>query len=183
MRKTVGAIFAGRWGLLVGEDDQLAMILEVEPQDDPRRAVRQAMPAMISPRTSVKVVGGFGTSVAHMLTMAFADPTIGADLRETLAANEIVLGEEWTDGWHRLGVVCVTEGDEGLEQRLNTRDAVADVKNNLVTERPIYNSRVSAYFNQRGRRVISLAAAVCPVLRRQAVAKCLGCDTASSAVT
>jgi len=110
--------------------DHPAKILEVEPQDDPWRAVRQAMPAMISPQTSVKVVGGFGTSVAHMLTMAFADPTMDADLRETLAANEIVLGEKGGDGRRRLGLVCATEGDDGLEQRLNTGVAVTDVKKN-----------------------------------------------------
>jgi hypothetical protein len=38
---------------------------------DPRFAIHQAMPAMISPQTSVKVVGGCGTSVDPMLAMAF----------------------------------------------------------------------------------------------------------------
>ncbi len=47
--------------------------------------------------------------------MAFDDPSVDADLRETLAAHEIVLGEEWADGRPRLGLVRVTEGDEGLE--------------------------------------------------------------------
>ncbi len=30
--------------------------------------------------------------------MAFDDPSVDADLRETLAAHEIVLGKEWADG-------------------------------------------------------------------------------------
>ena len=55
------------------------------------------MPAIISPETSVKVVGSRGTSVAHMLAMAFDDPSMDADLRDALAAHEIVLGEEWAD--------------------------------------------------------------------------------------
>lgn len=83
------------------------------------------MPALISPQTRVKVVGGYGTSADHVLAMAFDDPTMDADLRETQAAREIVLGDEWTDGQPRLGLVCATEGDESLEQRLNTWDAVA----------------------------------------------------------
>ena len=82
------------------------------------------------------MVDGYGTSVTHMLTMAFDDPTMDADLRETLAAHEIVLGDEWADDRPRLGLGCVTEGDEGLEQRLNTRDAVSDVKKNWGTWRP-----------------------------------------------
>ena len=68
-----------------------------EPQDDPRPAVHQAMPSMICPQTSVKVVGGRGTSVAHILAMALDDPSMDWDLRETLAAHEIVLEEEWAD--------------------------------------------------------------------------------------
>jgi len=56
-----------------------------------------------------------------MLPMAFDDASMDADLCEELVAHEVVLGEEWTDGRNRLGVVCVTEGDEGLEQRLLTR--------------------------------------------------------------
>jgi len=46
--------------------------------------------------------------------MAFDDPTMDDDLREILAAHEIVLGEEWADGRPRLGVVCATEADDGL---------------------------------------------------------------------
>ena len=42
--------------------DQPAKILEVETQDDPRRVVRQVMPAIVCPQISVKVVGGPGTS-------------------------------------------------------------------------------------------------------------------------
>jgi len=52
---------------------------------------------MICPQTSVKVVGGCGTSVAHMLAMALDDPAIDVDLCEALAAHEVVLGEEWAD--------------------------------------------------------------------------------------
>jgi hypothetical protein len=85
------------------------MIPEVETQDDPRRAVRRAMPAMISPQTSVKVVGGYGTSVSHMLAMVFEDPSIDVGLHEPLAAHEVVLGKEWADGRPRLGLVCATE--------------------------------------------------------------------------
>ncbi len=51
---------------------------------------------MISPQTNTKLVGGHGTSLSHMLTMAFDDPTID-DLRKTLAAYEIVLGDNWAD--------------------------------------------------------------------------------------
>jgi len=39
------------------------------------------------PQTSVKVVGGQVTSVFHMLTMAFDDPTMYDDLPEILAAH------------------------------------------------------------------------------------------------
>ncbi|MGO9108209.1 MAG: hypothetical protein ACLP9L_03155 [Thermoguttaceae bacterium] len=57
------------------------------------------MPAMMSPQTSVKVVGACGTSVAHMLAMPFDDPTMDDDLCRVLDAHEIVLGEEWPDVW------------------------------------------------------------------------------------
>ncbi|MGA2617542.1 MAG: hypothetical protein ABSF26_08040 [Thermoguttaceae bacterium] len=46
--------------------DQPAKILEVETQDDPR-LVRQAGPAMISPQTGAKVVGGY-TGLAEKWT-------------------------------------------------------------------------------------------------------------------
>ncbi len=61
---------------------------------DPRY---QAFCSVICPRTSVKVVRGHGTSVIHMLTMAFDDPTMADDLRTALAVHEIVLGDEWAD--------------------------------------------------------------------------------------
>ena len=77
--------------------NQLAKIVEVETQDAPRHAVHQAMPAMISLQTSVKVVGGCGTSVSQMLAMAFDDPSMDGDLRTALAAHEIEIGEEWAD--------------------------------------------------------------------------------------
>jgi hypothetical protein len=74
-----------------------AKILKIEPQDDPWRAVHQAMPSMVCPQTSVKVLGGRGTSVAHMLAMALDDPSMDRDLEETVAAHEIVLAEDWAD--------------------------------------------------------------------------------------
>ena len=73
--------------------DQPAKILEVETHNP--RPVHQIMPA-ICPQTSVKVVGGRGTSVAHMLAMAMDDPSMEGDLCETLAAHEIE-GDEWAD--------------------------------------------------------------------------------------
>jgi hypothetical protein len=74
-----------------------------------------------------------------------------------------VLGEEWTDGRHRLGVVCVTEGDEGLEQRLQTPGAAAaGVKKNWVTWRPIHHARSSRHCRSGGKRCVSLPAEECP---------------------
>ncbi len=93
---------------------------------------------MIGPQTSANLVGGHGMSVDHVLAMAFDDPTMDDDLRVVLAAHEIVLGDEWADGRPRLGLVRVTEVDEGLEQRPRTEDAVGDVKKNWGTWRPIY---------------------------------------------
>jgi len=49
------------------------------------------------PQTGVKVVGGQVTSVFHMLAMAIDDPSMDDDLRQALAAHEIVLGDEWAD--------------------------------------------------------------------------------------
>ena len=43
------------------------------------------------------MLDGYGTSVAHMLTMAFDDPTVDGDLRTALTAHEIVLDQEWAD--------------------------------------------------------------------------------------
>jgi hypothetical protein len=77
--------------------DQPAKILGVEAQDDPRLAVHQAMPLMISPQTSTKLVGGYGTCIDRVLAMAFDDPTMDDDLRKTLDAHEIVLGDKWAD--------------------------------------------------------------------------------------
>jgi len=56
------------------------------------------MPAMTCPQTSVKVVGGCGTSVAHMLVMALDDPSMDAEPREILTAHEIEIEEEWANG-------------------------------------------------------------------------------------
>jgi len=66
-------------------------------QDDPRYAVPQATPAMLSPQTSVKLVGGYGASVDHVPAMVFDAPSMDDGLRMTLAAHKIVLGEKWTD--------------------------------------------------------------------------------------
>ncbi len=89
-----------RQGKVVGiYCDQPAKVLTVETQDDPRRAVHQAMPLMISPQTSTRLVGAHGTTVDRVLAMAFDNPTMDDDLRRTLNAHEIVLGEEWPDVW------------------------------------------------------------------------------------
>ena len=89
-----------RQGKIVGiYCDQPAKVLKIETQDDPRYAVRKAMPAMISPQTTTRLVGGYGTSVDHVLTVAFADPTMDDDLRRVLNAHEIVLGGGWPDVW------------------------------------------------------------------------------------
>ena len=64
-------------------DQPAKMLVEVQTQADPRHAIHQAMPATISPQTSVKLVGGYGTSAEHMLAMAFDDPTMDDDLRWT----------------------------------------------------------------------------------------------------
>jgi hypothetical protein len=82
--------------------DQLAKVLVVETQDNPGRAVDPsylAKLAMISPQTSAKLVGGYGTSVDHVLAMAFDDPTMDDDLCRALNAHEIVLGGKWLNIW------------------------------------------------------------------------------------
>jgi hypothetical protein len=74
--------------------------LEVETKICPKRATdprNLAFMSLICPQTSIKVVGGHGTSVDHMLVMAFDDPSMADDLRSALAAHEIVLDEEWAD--------------------------------------------------------------------------------------
>jgi len=58
-----------------------------------------AMVSAISPQTSVKLVGGYGTEADHVLATAFDDPTMDDDLRRALNAYEIVLGVEWSDVW------------------------------------------------------------------------------------
>ena len=58
-----------------------------------------AMLAMISPQTSVKLVGGHGTSVDHVLAMPFDDPSMDDDLRQTLHAHEVLLDGKWPDIW------------------------------------------------------------------------------------
>jgi hypothetical protein len=80
--------------------NQPAKVLCVEAQNDPRRAVHPShlsMLAIISPQTNVKVVGGYGTAVDHVLAMAFDDPSMDDDLRRVLDAHEVVLDGEWPD--------------------------------------------------------------------------------------
>ena len=80
--------------------DQPAKVLVIETQEDPRRAAHPAnlaMLAMISPQTSVKLVGGHGTSVDHVLAMPFDDPSMDDDLCRTLDAHEVMLDGEWPD--------------------------------------------------------------------------------------
>lgn len=82
--------------------DQPAKVLCVETQEDPRRTVNPsslAMRSIISPQTSVKVVGSRGTAVDHVLAMAFDDPSMDDDLRRVLDAHEVVLDGEWPDIW------------------------------------------------------------------------------------
>jgi hypothetical protein len=87
-----------RQGKIVGiYCDQPAKILEVETQGDPRCTAHQAMLAMISPQTTMKLVGGCGVAVDRMLAMAFDDPTMDDDLCQVLNAHEIVLEEEWAE--------------------------------------------------------------------------------------
>jgi hypothetical protein len=82
--------------------DQPAKVLVVETQDDPCRTAHPsnlAMLSMISPQTSVKLVGGYGTAVDHVLAMGFDDPWMDDDLRRALDAHEVVLDGEWPDVW------------------------------------------------------------------------------------
>jgi len=82
--------------------DQPAKVLMAETQDDPQRVVHPsylAMLSVISPQTSVKAVGGYGTTVDHVLAMAFDDPSMDDDLCRVLEAHEVVLGDDWPDVW------------------------------------------------------------------------------------
>jgi hypothetical protein len=75
-------------------------VLVVETQGDPGRATdpsARMFLSLISPQTSVKLVGGYGTSVSHVLAMAFDDPSMDEDLRRTLDAHEIMLEGKWPD--------------------------------------------------------------------------------------
>ena len=77
-------------------------MLFIETQDDPQRLVdpsNLAMLSIISPQTSAKLVGGYGTAVAHVLAMAFDDPSMDDDLRRVPDAHEVVLEGEWPDVW------------------------------------------------------------------------------------
>jgi hypothetical protein len=69
-------------------------VLVVERQDDLRRTVQPsnlAMLSIISPQTSAKVVGSRGTTVDHVLVMAFDD------LRGVLNAHAVGLDGKWPD--------------------------------------------------------------------------------------
>ncbi len=57
------------------------------------------MLSIISPQTSAKLVGGYGTALDHVLAMAFDDPSIDDDLRRVLDTHEVVLDGEWLDIW------------------------------------------------------------------------------------
>ncbi len=61
--------------------------------------IRQLQPDCIVNARIGNRLGDYGTTVDHVLAMAFDDPTMDDDLRETLAGHEIVLGEEWPDIW------------------------------------------------------------------------------------
>jgi hypothetical protein len=54
---------------------------------------------MVSPQTSAKLVGSYGTAVNHVLAMAFDEPSMDDDLRRVLDAHEIMLDGEWPDIW------------------------------------------------------------------------------------
>jgi hypothetical protein len=74
----------------------------VETQDNPRRTGNpsyQVMLSMVSPQTSAKLVGGYGTAVDHVLAMAFDDSSMDDDLRRVRDAHEVVLDGEWPDVW------------------------------------------------------------------------------------
>jgi hypothetical protein len=80
--------------------DQPAKVLCVETQDNPRHTVHpsyQAMLAIICPQTSVKLVGGYGTLVDHVLAMPFDDPSMDDDLCRALHAHEVMLDGDWPD--------------------------------------------------------------------------------------
>ena len=82
--------------------DQPAKALVVETQGSPRHATEPqhlAVASLISPQTSVKLVAGYGTSVDHILAMAFEDPSMDDDLCQVLNAHEVVLEEDWPDIW------------------------------------------------------------------------------------
>jgi len=77
-------------------------VLFIETQDDPQRLVdpsNLAMLSIISPQTSAKLVGGYGTAVDHVLAMAFDDPSMDDDLRRVLDAREVLLDGKWPDIW------------------------------------------------------------------------------------
>jgi hypothetical protein len=82
--------------------EQPAKVLVVEPQDHPRRAVDpscRAMLVMINPQRSIKLIDGCGTSIDHVLAMAFDEATMDDDLCRVLNVHEIVLGRAWPDIW------------------------------------------------------------------------------------
>jgi hypothetical protein len=61
--------------------------------------IRPGLLAAITPQTSTKLVGGYGTAVDHVLAMAFDDPDMDDDLCRVLSAHRIVLDGERPDIW------------------------------------------------------------------------------------
>jgi hypothetical protein len=79
--------------------NQPAKVLCVETKGKPQQAVDPRyleFLSLISPQTSIKLVGRCGTSVDHMLAMQFDEP-MNQDLHRVLMAHEIMLDEDWPD--------------------------------------------------------------------------------------
>ena len=72
--------------------DQPAKVLTVDPS-------YLAMLSVICPQTSTKLVGGYGTTVDHVLAMPFDDPSMDDDLCQVLNVHEVVLDGDWPDIW------------------------------------------------------------------------------------
>jgi hypothetical protein len=98
--------------------------------------------------------------VAHMLAMAFDDPSMDADLRATLATHEIMLGRSGPTAG--LGVVCATEGDGGLDDGHRPGSRPKMSRKIAVASGQFTTPEVFGIVNQGGNRCISLAAEGCP---------------------
>ncbi len=75
--------------------------------------------------------------------------------------------------------ILTDEGGDGLGKRLRTGAAVADVKKKRGTWRLIRHAKGRRVYQSWGMAVDFLACGGVPRLRRQAAAKCFGCDTAT----